>query len=586
MPFKLRDYQTKIILEIYNYLRSNQNRLLVQAATGSGKSVIVAKLTADFLKQGRRIAIVAHRAKLLDQLSGTIKAFCNHDSAFIAAGRKTDYDNPVQLCMVQTLTSKKRIMPQVDVVLVDECHVTTYHEGFIKLLKANFGPVWSLSPKILIGLTATPYRLNKREGLCRYFDYIINAPSPRELIKLGNLTHPEVYVHDTDTIDLKTVRIDEATGDYNAKDMAKALNESYVKDVVDKWQSVEPDSKTILFAGSVAQCRMFVKEFKSRGVKSRMLTGSTKVKERQDIYSQFANNEYQVLINVNVLTEGFDQPDIKTVVLARPSKSFALVSQMIGRSLRLHESKPYANIIDCSGFMINYRHMQMVKDTDGNDVVNDFFEQLATRLCPVYRMPGEAPTKMCCNEDCGETIAAPILICPHCHTQQPVKQKDIDMSAFPELVKIDGKDIKQLKKNFKWLRKKLNDAFDNCYHPATAEDDYFFKFKELPEDNYYHSAIMPDDSDLARSVMTYYLSVVTKLNKKAIKKYYELEFGDTRLVKPFSPSAFLQVKGTPESLSLADINKAYFKRASNVSPEYSQILNFAYNEVLRRCGYK
>jgi superfamily II DNA or RNA helicase len=580
---KLRDYQAQVIAECHKALREDRKRLLIQAPTGSGKSALIATLAQAFLKQNKRIAIVAHRSKLLNQLEGTLEAVTGHKPSYIMAGKKTDFSNSVQLCMAQTLSSQKRVMPTVDVILIDEAHISTSFIGTIKLINHNLAPIWALSPKIIIGLTATPYKLKIREGLCWLFDYIINTPSTRELVDLGYLTKPTVYTYDSDSFDSSMVKMDATTGDFNEQDLAKKLTSRYVVDVVDKWRSLDDTHKTILFAASVKQAKLFVEYLTELGYKADYLLGSTPQKERKEIYERFANKQLQILVNISVLTEGFDSTDIQSVVLARPSKSFALVSQMVGRGLRLHQGKETVNIIDCSGFMIDYHHMQECKTKDGEVYINDFFAQMADTLCPKCKALGEPPTKTCVNDKCHAEIPISTLVCPECGEKQPIKVKEVKLDLFPNLIKIEGASIKKMHIEYRFTQKELQKAFLEMRSPAQIDDLVFAKFTKFAEEAYYKGAIFgAEPTDLFKSAYSYYLAVVFNLQHKLITKYYRLEFGDVPVVRPLSPTKYMGLPSDRSLITREALDARYFELVKDIKGHYALVLNMCYSEIIRR----
>lgn len=565
---ELREYQKQIIKDTLQALKDNRQVLIV-AATGAGKSLILSKTAELCIKANKRVIIVAHRLKLLKQVNETFKRVSGEAGSMIAPGFKSDYSNPLQLAMIQTLGSKSRKLPDnIDIVLVDECHLTTSFAGFERLMNHCNGSIWALGKTKLVGLTGTPYRNNKKEGLCRWFNHIIQAPTGRQLMNDGYLTPPEIYTYASGAIDLDSIKIDSATGDFSVKDAIAACTPDYLTDVFEKWYSVNPKAKTIVFCAGVQQTEIMLGLFQSKGISACSLTGETTDKQRDDIFKKFETGEYQVLLNAQVLCEGFDSPSIQSVLLARPTRSLALGIQMIGRGTRLFEGKKTFDFIDCGGFIEHFI----------SKGIYDVFAIDKFNIHPKYKIPGELPTKQC--PSCEQYVNVFALICPHCETPFPPKVKEQSMIFFPDLIKLDAENLKSMKAEYRFARKEMEKIFLALGDIRDLEKKFFTKFKKLPNKEFLRGALFNgNDDDLTRSVFSHYLAGCVGTNSELIKHYFRLEFGDDRLVKPFSPAGYLGVVTPPKETTSEMVNRLYSEKLETHNPT---ILNYSYLSVIKR----
>jgi len=202
----------------------------------------------------------------------------------------------------------------------------------------------------LLGLTATPCRGDGR-GLGNVFQEMIEAPQIPELIGLGFLVGTKVYAPCIP--DLRGVRT--TAGDYNVGQLAERMDRApLIGDIISHWLRLGESRKTVAFATSVEHSVHIRDEFIRAGVRAEHIDGGTPKPERDQTLARLASGELQVVSNCAVLTEGWDCPEASCCILARPTKSFGLFRQMIGRTLRPAEGKSNALILDHSGAV--YRH--------------------------------------------------------------------------------------------------------------------------------------------------------------------------------------------------------------------------------------
>jgi len=341
MSFILRQYQKDVLNELVRSHRQGKKKVILQAATGAGKTVMAAALVKYFVKNNLRVLFLAHRRELITQASDKLtQSDIRH--GIIMANHRSDKTYNVQIASVDTLraraiNAKKMDLPKADVIFIDECH-RSLSNTYLKIISLY-------KDSLLIGLTATPVRGNG-EGLGSVYEHMVSAPSIKELTKLGSLV--DVKYYSPSVPDLKGIGV--IGGDFNSKSLNDRMDQpKLVGDIVSTWKHLAKDKQTLIFASGVKHSQNIMEAFKSNGIKAGHLDGGTENEEREQTLKDFNSGKITVLCNCMVLTEGFDSPCAEVCVLARPTKSLGLYIQMVGRVLRPHKSKQNAMVIDHSG---------------------------------------------------------------------------------------------------------------------------------------------------------------------------------------------------------------------------------------------
>lgn len=345
---ELRDYQQAIIDNIRMALKDGYKRPVVQAPTGSGKTVVAAAIINMAREKDKRVLFCVPALSLIDQ---TVERFRENGifevGVIQAQHEMTDGTQPVQVCSVQTLA--RRTIPQADLVIIDECHV------LFKLYDKWMGmDEWASVP--FIGLTATPW--SKGMGAKGRWDKLIIGTTTEELIDNGSLSKFKVFAPAHPNLDgVKTI-----AGDYDLSGLSTAMDKgNLVADIVSTWLERGQDRQTICFAVSRVHAKHIQQSFVAAGVAAEYMDAFTDMDDRADIIRRFGNGDVRVICNVGVLTTGFDA-DVRCIILARPTKSEILYTQMIGRGLRTAKGKDDLIVLDHSdttlrlGFVTDIHH--------------------------------------------------------------------------------------------------------------------------------------------------------------------------------------------------------------------------------------
>ena len=342
----LRDYQIDICSRVREAFDKHRS-VMVQMPTGTGKTVVLAELVKRLVMkdEGLRILIVAHRRELIEQIKATIKRMglnANNHSSLI--------DN--QAIIVESIqTISRRIgnpstggQEDFSLVVIDEAH---------HALAKTYKMMWKAWPDAkFLGLTATPCRLNGK-GFTDLFDILVQSWDIPAFIKANWLsTYDFVSIKaDSHTQQLiNSLKKRGADGDYQVKEMDAVLNKRpSIGRLYNCVTEYAHNRKGFVYAINIDHARSIAEYYQEQGVSAVAIDSHTPVKERERIISSFRSGELQVLVNVDIFSEGFDCPDVEFIQLARPTLSLAKYLQMVGRGLRPSKGKKNCMIIDNVG---------------------------------------------------------------------------------------------------------------------------------------------------------------------------------------------------------------------------------------------
>ncbi len=346
-PVHLRDYQRECLSAIFERYQAGIRRQLTCLPTGSGKTVVFAAFPRYF-KMKNQMLVLAHRAELLDQACDKIRrANPNLCVEVEQANRNADPDCDVVVASVPTLGRKgskrlKRLDPnRFFLIVVDEAHHAT--AATYKRVLEYFGVFEPDTRKLLAGFTATPKR-GDGVGLDAVFQEIVFSKSLPEMIRAGFLSPVAAYRVETD-IDLSRVRT--RMGDFVASQLSRAVNVDARNDMIVRvFRKYLKGRQTLCFCVDVAHAHSLSDAFNRAGVRAASVSGDMDPSDRAKALADFSTGRVQVLANCMVLTEGYDEPGVEGIILARPTKSTLLYTQMIGRGTRLHPGKENVIIVD------------------------------------------------------------------------------------------------------------------------------------------------------------------------------------------------------------------------------------------------
>lgn len=346
---ELRYYQRDAVDAVYAYLRSEDGNPCVVVPTGGGKTPIIATILQDTVKRwGGRALMLAHRKELLEQAADKINRIDpSLDVGVYSAGLKSrDKDNDIILAGIQSVYSKACDLGPFNLILIDEAHlIPPAGEGMFQTFLNDARVV---NPKVrIVGLTATPYRMTTGP-LCgggSILSDICYEVGVLELIQNSFLCPLKSKCgYETNTSNLH-----QRNGEFIASE-AEELMLSILKATVDDLLIRTQDRNSVLvFSQGVKHAELIANMLDKSGEVAEVVTGETISRMRQMYLNKFKRGEIKYLVNVDVLTTGFDATNIDAVALMRPTLSPGLYYQMVGRGLRLNDAKENCLVLDYGG---------------------------------------------------------------------------------------------------------------------------------------------------------------------------------------------------------------------------------------------
>ena len=338
---KLFDYQEDMKERIEKALRLHRS-VMAQMPTGTGKTYLLTAVIDSFVSNNpmEKVWIVAHRRELVSQIDETVRKFHSY-----SASNTSSLLSSVKAMSIQWLSKHyDEIEEEPGMIVIDEAHhalAKTYKEMWERFPKAKF-----------LGLTATPCRLNGK-GFTDLFDVLVQSWGVPEFISKGRLATYDFVSIKSDGVTqrlIDSLQKRGADGDYQNKEMDMLLNKKpSIERLYRSLEEYGKDRKGIVYAINISHAQKITKLYQENGVKAIAIDSKTPDTERQQDIEAFKKGDIQVLVNVDIFSEGFDCPDVEFVQLARPTLSLAKYLQMVGRGLRVAKGKKNCVIIDNVG---------------------------------------------------------------------------------------------------------------------------------------------------------------------------------------------------------------------------------------------
>jgi superfamily II DNA or RNA helicase len=363
-PFKLRPYQKAAVQAVVSRFRDEKlHRMLLYLPTGAGKTVVatfIIKAIRSLPALAKsRVLFIAHRREILDQTARTLGRHLPNLRIQIEQGeRVADTDADVTVASVQSLIRRKdRYDPKAfDLIICDECHraLAPSWEDVIGYFYSH-----ATHKTLLLGMTATPRRTDGKSAL-QVFDQTAFEIARTDLEDLGFLVPMRYFTVRTD---LKLDRVKLSGGDFQVGALSAVMNTAEHRALAVKaWLEQGSGNRTIAFCASVEHAHQLAVDFHSIGIAAATIDGKTK--ERDQLLQRFRNGEFQILTNYGVLTEGFDDPGVSCILMARPTTSPLVYTQCVGRGLRSAPGKTSCiviDIVDRSTHELQYGAVQMAE---------------------------------------------------------------------------------------------------------------------------------------------------------------------------------------------------------------------------------
>lgn len=349
---RLRTYQQIAKDAIFSTWRSEKS-VMLQMPTGAGKTMLFSSVIKDIVKVPRsKILIIAHRSELIDQIDEHLNKY-GVEHGIIASSRTRNLERKVQIASIQTLTHKnnekitKEFTP--DFIIIDEAHHS---------LANTYNRLWILYPRAWkLGVTATPCRLNCAPFTAN-FSKLIESLSILKMIEQGYLSDYVYYTENPDSSlskAIESIKEKSSTGDYRIADLLRNLNvEEHIRKLILSYNQYAKGLKGIVYAISIEHATNICAAYKEIGVLAEFIDSKTPKNERERIVQSFKSGAIQVMVNVDIFSEGFDCPDVEFIQMARPTWSLSKFMQQVGRGLRKSPGKERTIILDNAGMFARF----------------------------------------------------------------------------------------------------------------------------------------------------------------------------------------------------------------------------------------
>lgn len=412
---RLRPRQKAFVERSVSALNARRNTLGV-APTGAGKTIMLSAVTGESIKDSdAKVCILAHRDELTAQNRAKFERVVPNVGTSVVDAYEKSWGGQVTFAMVPTLARSSNLdgMPRLDLLVIDEAHhavAASYRRIIDRVRDAN--------PEARVfGVTATPNR-GDRKGLREVFDNVADQISLGELIASGHLVPPRTFVIDVGVQDeLKSVR--KTSSDFDMSEVANIMDRAPVtEEVIRHWKEKAGDRQTVIFCSTVEHAAHVRDAFKAAGISAALIHGEMPSETRKSVLADYVGGKIRVIVNVAVLTEGWDHPPTSCVVLLRPSSYKSTMIQMVGRGLRTVDPEEFPGVVKTDCIVLDFGTSSLIHGTLEQDVDLDG-----------KTSSGEAPTKAC--PSCGAEIPLASSECPICGVAFDEEEGGSGVTATP-----------------------------------------------------------------------------------------------------------------------------------------------------------
>ncbi len=395
----LYNYQREDLKKIFAHIDKlpEGTNILYQLPTGGGKTVIFSEITRRFIQEtGKKVMVLTHRIELSKQTSKMLHGF-GVTNKIINSEVKELHDQDEYMCfvaMVETLNNRlqeeKVTINNIGLVIIDEAH----YNSFRKLFKY-------FETSTILGVTATPLSSNIKLPMKDNYKHLIIGESIKSLIEKDFLSNAKLYNYD---VSLKTLKLG-IHGDYTVKSSDEFYgNHSMLGKLLIAYEEIAKGTKTLIFNNGINTSLYVYETFKKAGYNVRHLDNKNNPTERREILEWFAKTPDAILTSVSILTTGFDEPTVESIILNRATRSLTLYFQMIGRGSRVLPNKKDFNVVDLGNNIarfgpwdapVDWQEIFHFPDFYLENIKND--EDIEREF--VYEMPDELKAKFSKSEN-------------------------------------------------------------------------------------------------------------------------------------------------------------------------------------------
>ena len=400
----LYDYQLEDLKRIFKELDTmpQGSNLLYQLPTGGGKTVVFSEITRRYIEQTKKkVVVLTHRIELSRQTSKMLHGFGVTNKIINSEVKEFDDQDEFTcfVAMVETLNNRlqeeKIKIKDIGLVIIDEAHYNSFRKLFKYFEEAT-----------ILGVTATPLSSNIKLPMKDHYKKLIVGKSIKSLIEKGFLSKAELYNYD---VSLKSLKLG-IHGDYTVKSSDEFYgNQSMLGKLVTAYEEVAKGTKTLIFNNGINTSHYVYETFKKAGYNVRHLDNRNSAAERKEILEWFSKTPDAILSSVSILTTGFDEPTVQSIILNRATRSLTLYFQMIGRGSRVLPNKDKFNVIDMGNNIarfgpwdepLDWQEIFHFPDFYLENIKND--EEIEREF--IYEMPEELKKKFSKSENINFNI--------------------------------------------------------------------------------------------------------------------------------------------------------------------------------------
>lgn len=333
----LRPYQEQMVGAARREWARGKRRILMVAPTGAGKTHILAHNLWSYTQRNPDgVALyVVHRRQLVEQTHRVLRRL-ELNASIVMAGYETDWSANVFVVSRDTWERRKEWInfgSDVGLIVFDEAHIG---------ISAQKRMVEALQPVTILGYTATPVSMSG-PGMGALYEGLVVGPTYETLIDMGFLVPTQWVV--AQPLDTSGLRVSKATGDYVIEDVVKLVKGQVLGNIYEAWGGYAGE-RSVIFAPTVDIAATVAAKFGEMGVPAASIDWSTPPRDRRRILEGFQSGKIKIIVNVDVMSEGWDEPLVDTIILANPTRSFARHVQRIGRGMRIADGKHFVRVID------------------------------------------------------------------------------------------------------------------------------------------------------------------------------------------------------------------------------------------------
>lgn len=378
----LRPRQSQLVDRSIAALNQYGNTLAI-GPTGSGKTIMLSAVAGNVLANpDLKACILAHRDELTRQNHSKFKRVNPGISTSVFDADEKSWSGQATFAMVQTLSRNTHLkaMPALDLLVIDEAHHAaspTYRKVIDQVLDTN-------ADAQIFGVTATPNR-GDGKGLREVFSNVADQITLSELVRTGYLVPPRTFVIDVGTQG-ELSRVSRTSMDFDMNEVASIMNKAPItKAVIEHWRDKAHDRKTIVFCSTVAHADSVCEAFNQAGITSVLIHGELSDADRKQSLADFESGVAQVVVNVAVLTEGYDYTPTACVILLRPSSYKSTLIQMIGRGLRTVVPEEYPGVVKTDCIVLDFGTATLTHGSLEQEVNLDGSSHQEPKRCPVCK---------------------------------------------------------------------------------------------------------------------------------------------------------------------------------------------------------